>query len=226
MHEERTHHFTRDAFSGGGYHSHEGGAQSSGHGRGGGIRGRGGGEVGYRGRSRGGLGYKKHYKKSYSDEVIDEVKELLGKKFHFKDEFNQWNLPPADAMFRHESFQVPKLLKLKEELIAAKIEVGRKELTSWHKHTNFTNRAGIVIPALRRDFQPEMCTQGWAKFHEILGHFGALVPETTTKFNSVHLCEGPGGFVASLNHFLKTHRMDCEWRWKALSLNPYFEGTL
>ena len=51
------------------------------------------------------------------------------------------------------------------------------------------------------------------------------MPESELKLNSVHLCEGPGAFVASLNHFLSTHRMDCSWKWKACTLNPYYEGN-
>lgn len=67
--------------------------------------------------------------------------------------------------------------------------------------------------------------QGWTKLHEILWSFINVVPESQLKFNSVHLCEAPGAFVASLNHFLGTHRMDCSWRWKAFTLNPYYEGN-
>ena len=66
--------------------------------------------------------------------------------------------------------------------------------------------------------------QAWSKLQEILWTF-KVVPETAIKFNSVHLCEAPGAFVASLNHFLKTHRTDCEWSWKAMTLNPYYEGN-
>lgn len=66
--------------------------------------------------------------------------------------------------------------------------------------------------------------QGWTKMHEILWMFKNVVPESDLKLMSVHLCEAPGSFVASLNHFLGTHRMDCSWQWKAITLNPYYEG--
>ena len=60
--------------------------------------------------------------------------------------------------------------------------------------------------------------------HEILWTFKNVVCESYLKLMSVHLCEAPGAFVASLNHFLSTHRSDCHWQWKALTLNPYYEG--
>ena len=60
--------------------------------------------------------------------------------------------------------------------------------------------------------------------HEILWSFD-IVSTSAVKYNSVHLCEAPGAFVASLNHFLKTHRTDCVWKWIATTLNPYHEGN-
>lgn len=127
-------------------------------------------------------------------------------------------------MLKEKPFSVSELLDVKAQLNATKEKLDSKEITSWHKHTNFTNRSGTVVPKLRSDCQPEMCTQGWTKLHEILWSFNIVSP-TASRFNSVHLCEAPGAFVASLNHFLKTHRTDCEWKWRAMTLNPYYEGN-
>ena len=49
----------------------------------------------------------------------------------------------------------------------------------------------------------EMCTQAWCKFHEIVGTFPAIARLSATRqLNTVHLCEAPGAFITSLNHFL------------------------
>ena len=212
-HYDRDNMFNSRTGRGGGYHHHRGGGDQGGSN----YRGRGG-RGGFRPRP--GLGYKK----SYSDEVREDVQELFSKKFSFKDEHEEWGLPPAHSMFKEGLFAVKRLLKLKEQLNATKERLNDKEMISWHRHTFFTNRSGIVVSAVRRDFNPEMCTQGWVKLHEILLQYGALVSEDTTRLHSVHLCEAPGGFVASLNHFLRTHRMDCDWNWRGMTLNPYYEG--
>ena len=177
---------------------------------------------GYRPRGRGGPGF--GFKKSFSDEVRDQVDELFSKKFVFQDEYQEWCVPDPSSMFKEEIMGISKLLDLKEQLNATKSKLDTKEIISWHKHTNFTNRAGGIIPMLRKEFGPEMCTQAWAKFHEIVWAFN-IVPQTASKCNSVHLCEAPGAFIASLNHYLKTHRVDCNWNWKAMTLNPYYEGN-
>lgn len=135
-----------------------------GHSRGG--RGRG----SYRSRGRGGFGPSdgggpSRFKKSYSEEVRDQADNLYNKKFKFTDEYNQWKLPDLSNWFRgfretgSEPPQVSSLLKIKNELDKLKSNLDDVEISSWSRHTHFTNRSGIVVSALRRDFEPEMCTQ-------------------------------------------------------------------
>ena len=65
------------------------------------------------------------------------------------------------------------------------------------------------------------------KFYEILNTFDLISEDAqrSEKFRSVHLCEAPGAFVASLNHFLKSHYNGMDWQWVANTLNPYYEGN-
>lgn len=42
---------------------------------------------------------------------------------------------------------------------------------------------------------------------------------------TLHLCEAPGAFVCATNHFLRRERPDWQWHWRAVSLNPYYEGN-
>ncbi len=63
------------------------------------------------------------------------------------------------------------------------------------------NPAGQVIYHLRRKCRPELSTQAWCKFHEIVAGF-PLVPLNRPEINTLHLCEAPGAFITSFNHFL------------------------
>jgi hypothetical protein len=54
--------------------------------------------------------------------------------------------------------------------------------------------------------------QAWCKFYENARSF-ILVPPTVVNtgcLSSVHLCEAPGAFITSLNHFLKLHNPGIE----------------
>ncbi|XP_064390320.1 cap-specific mRNA (nucleoside-2'-O-)-methyltransferase 2-like [Halichondria panicea] len=201
--------------------SHRGGEHSgSGRGwRGRDSRGRGG-SSGYPGR-----GGSKFYKASYSDDAKENVDKLFNKKYKFECSVHEeWVLPHHTSMFQTREVLIPELEELKEKLNTARDQLDTTEPLSWRKHTNFTNRAGSLVGGLSREYQTEMCTMNWAKMHEILWSF-EIISKSAVKYNSVHLCEAPGAFVTSLNHFLKTHRTDCVWKWIAITLNPYHEGN-
>ena len=75
------------------------------------------------------------------------------------------------------------------------------DIAKWHEHTQKTNRAGQVIHHVRRQCRPELGTQAWCKFHEIVSQF-QLLPTSGPVLNTLHLCEAPGAFITSLNHHL------------------------
>ena len=182
---------------------------------------------GYKSRGRGTRGDgppDSKYRKQVSDEAEEEVRELFQKKFHFVDEYQQWSLPDPTKIFQERLYKINGLLDIKEQLNSIKSKLDDKDIISWHKHTKFTNRAANLIPAVRKRIGPELCTQGWTKMQEMLTLFN-IVPQSEIRLNSLHLCEAPGAFVTSLNHFLKTHRQDVVWQWKAMTLNPYYEGN-
>ncbi len=164
------------------------------------------------------------YHKQISDEAEEEVRELFQKKYALKVETQEWTLPEPSRIFQGPLDYIDELVEIKDKLNKTKGKLDNKDLITWHKHTKFTNKAANVIPAVRNQFGPELCTQGWTKMQEILSSF-PIVPHRDVRLNSLHLCEAPGAFVTSLNHFLKTHRGDITWDWKAMTLNPYYEGN-
>ncbi|XP_060694281.1 cap-specific mRNA (nucleoside-2'-O-)-methyltransferase 2 [Hemiscyllium ocellatum] len=157
--------------------------------------------------------------------IPDEIEKLFNKRFTFQKLADQpWCLAGVGEVSTKES---ERLQALKESLNDVKNQLSDKELEKWHEHTAFTNRAGKVIPVVRSTMNAELCTQAWCKFHEILCTFPLLPFEALQngELNSVHLCEAPGAFIASLNHYLKSHRIPCDWNWIANTLNPYHEGN-
>ena len=61
----------------------------------------------------------------------------------------------------------------------------------------------LIARSVQHTRHAEMCTQAWCKFHEIVGTFPAIAQISATReLNTVHLCEAPGAFITSLNHFL------------------------
>lgn len=139
----------------------------------------------------------------------------------------KWRLPSADQLFHSAPFLLDEMQEMKKNLNATKSKLDDIELTSWHQHTRQTNPAGDVTRHLRHTVNAELCTQAWAKFQEIVATY-KLVPDQARAMcilNTVHLCEAPGAFVTSLNHYVKSHCIGLEWQWVATTLNPFYEGN-
>ncbi|KAF3424604.1 hypothetical protein E2986_09174 [Frieseomelitta varia] len=157
------------------------------------------------------------------------VNNLFNKRFEIvNDESN--SMPEPAMMFKDSLWAIDELQQIKSELNNVKNCLNSYDLDKWQLHTKLRNSAKNVIPRLKTCFQPELLTQAWCKFYEILSSF-PLIPvsyihNNDKYFKSVHLCEAPGAFVTSLNHWLKTNVPDIKWDWLAMTLNPYYEGNL
>ncbi|XP_048828290.1 cap-specific mRNA (nucleoside-2'-O-)-methyltransferase 2 isoform X2 [Brienomyrus brachyistius] len=165
---------------------------------------------------------------SFRVDVAEEIKELFKKTMKYvKPQSGDWDIPDPSESFTPTAQQHSCLQALKNSLNAVKNQLSDKNLEVWHQHTSFTNRAGKIIAEVRAAANAEICTQAWCKFYEILSNFH-LIPEKVLqcgKLNSVHLCEAPGAFIASLNHYLKANSFSGDWQWVANTLNPYHEGN-
>ncbi|XP_061324843.1 cap-specific mRNA (nucleoside-2'-O-)-methyltransferase 2 [Pezoporus flaviventris] len=164
----------------------------------------------------------------FSPEILSEIEKLFAKKFTYtKPVNNEWQLPDPSNAFTSDHKEFDSLLALKISMNDVKNQLSDKNLDEWHQHTSFTNKAGKIIPHVKKWVNAELCTQAWCKFHEILCSF-PLLPEEALQdreLNTVHLCEAPGAFIASLNHYLKSHHVQCDWNWVANTLNPYHEAN-
>ncbi|XP_065353011.1 cap-specific mRNA (nucleoside-2'-O-)-methyltransferase 2 [Cloeon dipterum] len=102
-------------------------------------------------------------------------------------------------------------------------------LEEWHSHTNSTYLGGKVQWRVQKACKPELLTQAWLKFYQILKTFDVVTNAGSEEFSSLHLCEAPGAFITSLNHFLQQSSASEEnrtkWRWRATTLNPHYEGN-
>ena len=156
-----------------------------------------------------------------TDEGQEQVEQLFNNVIRFRG--NHWKLPEAGELFYSKPEDHEKLAKLAERLSQA-LEHGQQfEQHLWEKHLHFMHKGGIVLPKIRSEFEPELCVSTWLDMQLILWTF-SLIPAECSRLQSLHLYDASGARIASLNQYLKSHRSDCEWAWKGMSWNPYFEG--
>ncbi|CAJ0940951.1 unnamed protein product [Ranitomeya imitator] len=156
-----------------------------------------------------------------------EIQNLFDKRFTYNKQ-RDWHLPAASEILSSDHKEFSRFLALKDSLNQVKNLLSDKKLDAWHQHTSFTNKAGRIVSEVRRQANAELCTQAWCKFHEILCSY-PLLPNTALwsfELNTLHLCEAPGAFISSLNHYMKTQVAErCDWNWVANTLNPYHEAN-
>lgn len=171
------------------------------------------------------------------------VKNYFCKNFKFKGE--DWEFPAEDLFFsssstkKHEGLQI-----IKSILNHVKSKLNDYQIEEWSRHTRNRNPAQQILHHLKNGIRGEFVTQAFAKFFECISAY-PMVCNFENVFQSVHLCEAPGAFIAALNHFLKLHHPEAEvseevkivsykpylifvlfkFRWRASTLNPYFEGN-
>lgn len=154
------------------------------------------------------------------------VEKLFQKKFSYSSNANKptYKTPSLNDVSECDEWQIEETQQMKIKLNAVKDKLSDKDICMWHQHTGQMNLAGTVISQLRENFKPELCTQAWCKFYEIVSTF-KLIDFENPQFNSVHLCEAPGAFITSLNHYLISHDYQGTWTWFGSTLNPYYEGN-
>ncbi|EKX39952.1 hypothetical protein GUITHDRAFT_113944 [Guillardia theta CCMP2712] len=132
--------------------------------------------------------------------------------------------------------------KLNEELVECKWKIRREALkryeelpqaqqgdfqSAWHRHTTSMDPYGLLVNTIRDQYDAEMCSHAWVKmFHistaypELISPSNVAVEGTSNsrQLSSLHVCEAPGGFIAALNHLLKTRHKDVTWSWRANTL--------
>ncbi|KAG6457778.1 cap-specific mRNA (nucleoside-2'-O-)-methyltransferase 2 [Manduca sexta] len=161
-----------------------------------------------------------------NDDFDDELNDLFNKKFQFR--FNSlWKLPDAGSWFSVPPWKVKELEVLKSRLNFHKSQLNDFNIEEWSSHTRRRNPAGEVVWKIRCLINPEFLTQAWTKFYECACTYSVVPTQAVAdgKFVSLHLCEAPGAFITSLNHYLKSNHQNTEWKWIANTLNPYYEGN-
>ncbi|XP_019875417.2 cap-specific mRNA (nucleoside-2'-O-)-methyltransferase 2 isoform X2 [Aethina tumida] len=152
----------------------------------------------------------------------NEVKQLFNKSYHFKKK-EDWILP--QEVFNFPKWKIPGLQSSKEELNYIKGLLNGVNLEEWSYHTKSRDPSSFVIQRLKQNIHPELLTQAWCKFYECVNKF-PIVPQYAINLNIVntlHICEAPGGFICSLNHYLKSNFPALNWI--ANTLNPNYEGN-
>ncbi|XP_071742906.1 cap-specific mRNA (nucleoside-2'-O-)-methyltransferase 2 [Lepeophtheirus salmonis] len=147
------------------------------------------------------------------------VDEVFSKRIDLEDDPRKKVWPsPFFLDTAQEDAMESRFQSLKDSLNLTKSSLNHLNLKAWHQHTCSFNSASSVMQRIKHHIKPELFTQAWVKMIEILNVYFPSYPES---MKTLHICESPGAFISATNH----HFQRIKWSWKALSLNPYYEGN-
>lgn len=89
----------------------------------------------------------------------------------------------------------------------------RKEqsyMLTWERLTSSMSTYKYVVSMLKNTYRAEMVTNAWVKMYELINMFPELLSNNKT-IKTFHLCEAPGAFIASLNHYLSGRNQTLDW---------------
>jgi 23S rRNA U2552 (ribose-2'-O)-methylase RlmE/FtsJ len=95
----------------------------------------------------------------------------------------------------------------------------------WNKLTDNVDMYRGLKKYISWKYNAELTTNAWTKLYEIIDTY-KLFDEDVEKLTTFHLCEAPGAFVASLNHYLETKTQVKQFDWYAQSLNPWNQTNI
>lgn len=132
-------------------------------------------------------------------------------------------LEECDLFFKTPKWDDEDMQRRKKSLNDVKNLLDHLNIDTWSTHTKQNLLTSDIVRSLR-DMHVEMPTIAWAKMFEMIAGFELVTPVGGTVM-SVHLCEAPGAFIASTNHYIRCKYPQIQWNWRAVTLNPYHESN-
>lgn len=94
----------------------------------------------------------------------------------------------------------------------------RNYFLTWEQLTKQIDVYQDLKYILKKEYRAEMVTNAWVKMYEMLTIFPNLLP-SSVNVKTFHLCEAPGAFISSINHYLTTRNQTLEWYAQTLKPN-------
>ncbi|AYV82123.1 MAG: FtsJ-like methyltransferase [Homavirus sp.] len=146
-------------------------------------------------------------------------------KYQFKCKNNK--LPTVDDNIH--SFRIVKMHQLKRKLNNYKRIIDTKEqfvnndvendIIDWNKLTDCVDLYRNLKNILKWKYNSEMTTNAFLKMYEILCNED-IIDKKSDQFKAFHICEAPGAFISSINHYIRSNTVIKNYIWYAQSLNP------
>jgi len=138
-----------------------------------------------------------------------------------KTNYEKYNIKLRDTIIDEHLHNNKRRLNIAKRIIDTKeqsvdIDIDNN-IIDWNRLTDCIDIYRNLKKQVSWNYNTNMVTNAWLKMYEIL--YNSELIDGLNTLNSFHLCEAPGAFILSINHFLKTKNI--RYNWYAQTLNPY-----
>lgn len=131
-----------------------------------------------------------------------------------------WILPTVSKAYSSQLYEFDNFQELKDEMNSEKdVILANYPQEKWKEVERKFLPSPPIVSNLKR-MKLGHVVRNWPKAYEILSSYPLV---SSPKLNSIHIGDQHGGIIIALNHYLHSHFEDVEWKWKAISGNPYYE---
>lgn len=133
-----------------------------------------------------------------------------------------WTLPSISKIYTSPIYEEQKFQEIKEKMNNEKDKILENySVEHWKEIKDKHALNPKIVKVLKMTLKCGNVTRNWCKLYEILKTFPLV---KSGKINSVHIGDQHGGMITALNHYIHCNFEEVEWNWKAMCINPYYEG--
>ena len=126
--------------------------------------------------------------------------------------------------------ELDKITKLFNEAMSS---INTRNIKTWDiekKRSRYYNKSDYNLDKLKDIVSKKFnngfyISQAWLKMYEICELFN-IISKKKKVLNTMHICELPGNFISSINHYIKTKTKIKEFNWIGQSLNPNHKDNI
>jgi hypothetical protein len=142
-----------------------------------------------------------------------------------KDIFGYQYLSPLKLQYKNSGSKTTsnkyfnEILNLKNNILLSQAVIDTRDPNKYELIKQVTDiYRKNLHPIITNKYNAQNVSQAWQKMYEMLSIFN-LFNKNSKNLNTFHICEAPGSFIISLNHYIKTMTNIKNWNWKAQSLH-------
>jgi 23S rRNA U2552 (ribose-2'-O)-methylase RlmE/FtsJ len=170
-------------------------------------------------------------KPKYKKSIIDYEHKIINKLYSSSNVLSRSFIPINSKpiiQITDVNNKLDQLKKLKNKLNLFTSAMETRDFKKWRYVARKLQTYGELHKMLDKGFNVgsdhHNVSNAFTKLYEVL-EYHQLIDYNKESIDAFHICEAPGNFIYSTNHYLKSNNPNIKYNWHANSLNPFNQSV-